>query len=480
MLRRAQPFVGLLVGACIVFGVVLLCADFFSFGGTLAIRPLCQESMSVDLNPHVVDAVSGPPGEVWEKDWKWDKFDTYNPFDHTHEDYCSAPSGHKLTQRIPKIVHYVFGMRPDFGGKPFNFVHYLGVLSVHKRIRPKAIYLHFLYEPKGLWWEKAKALVTLVKARNVTAMYGHTISNPAHQADIIRLELLQRWGGIYLDLDVLVFQPFDSLLHNTFVIGYEGGPEYGMGNSVMLSKPQSKFATHWLATYAAFSDQADWAEHSIFMPRRLAIEMPKEVCVMPPHAFLFPLWSDHGREVMYSELDTSEAENVTVTLRGADGKQYRALYPGQYAFHIAETAAWAQLKHYNFNYIKRNPTSRMALLMRDLVWDRFDDLPDTPADSHGEGEEGEGDAAEDEGHSGETGDSSGDGERSLEATLREKISQAQAQAKAAVLREELIKLWSEAHPEASQDEQDVVLEQVKEFARADRRQRHRSKRMRAS
>lgn len=42
---------------------------------------------------------------------------------------------------VPRIVHFVFGMSPDFGGKPFSFAHYLAIQSGESAIinrRPKS------------------------------------------------------------------------------------------------------------------------------------------------------------------------------------------------------------------------------------------------------------------------------------------------------------------------------------------------------
>jgi hypothetical protein len=32
-----------------------------------------------------------------------------------------------ITDQKGPIVHYIFGMNKDFGGKPFSFIHYLSI-----------------------------------------------------------------------------------------------------------------------------------------------------------------------------------------------------------------------------------------------------------------------------------------------------------------------------------------------------------------
>jgi len=57
----------------------------------------------------------------------------------------STPKG----QAIPAVVHLVFGMTPDWGGKPFSLVHYLCVKSVFDVMKDATILLYYRHEPAG-------------------------------------------------------------------------------------------------------------------------------------------------------------------------------------------------------------------------------------------------------------------------------------------------------------------------------------------
>ncbi|KAK9807501.1 hypothetical protein WJX72_001007 [[Myrmecia] bisecta] len=279
------------------------------------------------LQPKVEDAEERDTQEHWDSSYDEGRFNSYNPLEHTADDHCSLkPGDSKPDQKIPKIIHYIFGLQEHFAGKPFNFVHYTSVMSAHFRIQPDAIYLHHIHEPGGEWWDKCKHLITL---------------------------------------------PMDALLHHDLVLGYEGGDYYGIGNSVMLAAPGSKFIERWLMTYAAFNNN-EWATHSIVIPRRLAIEHPTEVCIMPPHAFHYPLtWTGSGKDFMFTELSEDEEKHVLVDNEALNGKVYKALYPGQYALHTAQTGSWdSHLYQYNLEFIQDTHT-RMAVLMRNI----FTDLP---------------------------------------------------------------------------------------------------------
>ena len=137
---------------------------------------------------------------------------------------------------IPNTLHFVFGMAPDFGGKPFSLVHYLSVKSAVELNKPTAAILHFQYEPQGEWWEKAKPFLTLNKIVAPDSFKGQPLYHVAHKADIVRLQALKETGGVYLDLDTISVRPLTELLNHSFVIGQELKPKYVPKNWRQLIK----------------------------------------------------------------------------------------------------------------------------------------------------------------------------------------------------------------------------------------------------
>ncbi|CAO3621663.1 unnamed protein product [Cunninghamella echinulata] len=55
-----------------------------------------------------------------------------------------------------------------------------------------------------------KPYLTLHQVDLVPEIFGQPISHFAHQADIIRLDVLNEYGGIYLDMDVISLKPLDD------------------------------------------------------------------------------------------------------------------------------------------------------------------------------------------------------------------------------------------------------------------------------
>jgi len=233
---------------------------------------------------------------------------------------------------IPNILHFVFGMAPDFGGKPFSLAHYLSVRSAVELNQPRSAFFHYQYEPEGEWWQKAKTFLRLHKIEAPETYKGRPLYHVAHKADVVRLQVLKEFGGIYLDLDTISLKPLSELLNHHFVIGQELKATYsprnnrqkikhsirktfglvkaepamqtGLCNAVLLSEKNSVFVNHWLEEYKTFRSAGRdkyWNEHSVQVPERLAREYPEQITQLGPYAFHFPLYDQAGLKAMFEE-----------------------------------------------------------------------------------------------------------------------------------------------------------------------------------
>jgi SAM-dependent methyltransferase len=231
--------------------------------------------------------------------------------------------------RIPRILHYTFGMARDFGGKPWSLVHHVCLKSAIERIRPDKVYFHCQFEPSGPWWQLSRDFVTVAKIEAPREIFGRRLRHVAHQSDVVRLQKLIEFGGIYLDADVFVHRSFDDLLENSTVLGQEGeNGEYGMANAVILAEPNAPFLRRWLAEYKSFRSSGRdeyWNEHSVRLPVRLAQEHPGEITILPPNAFFWPLWTEEHLEWIF-------LSNKAISMAGV------------YANHLWESNAWKFLE----------------------------------------------------------------------------------------------------------------------------------------
>jgi glycosyltransferase involved in cell wall biosynthesis len=206
---------------------------------------------------------------------------------------------------IPCIVHFVFGMSDDEKDRFFNMQQYLAVKAAHDFLQPETIYVHYTYDPLGSWWELAKDFVTPNKVRNVMNIFNHSVHHFAHKADIIRLEVLMQYGGIYLDLDVWVYRDLRFLLTSghEFIMGQEGeNGAVGLCNAIIIADKESRFLKHWYNAYRNFSADS-WNEFSVQLPNRLAAELPAWIHVLPHTAFFWPMWDSNGLTRLYLSQD---------------------------------------------------------------------------------------------------------------------------------------------------------------------------------
>lgn len=232
---------------------------------------------------------------------------------------------------IPNLFHFVFGMAADFGGKPFGLSHYLAIKSAAVINQPDAIYFHYEHEPSGEWWQKARPLLTLKLVTAPENVMGNTLYHVAHKADVVRLQALKEYGGIYLDLDTICVRPLHSLFHHSFIIGQELKAPYmpknwrqhikhrvrkyfasakknevtGLCNAVLLAEKDSAFVNLWLETYSSFRSKGRdkyWNEHSVIIPSMLAKEHTDKITLLSPYAFHYPLYTAAGLKQLFEEV----------------------------------------------------------------------------------------------------------------------------------------------------------------------------------
>ncbi len=247
---------------------------------------------------------------------------------------------------IPNILHFVFGMAPDFGGKPFSLVHYIAVKSAVELNKPAAAIFHYQFEPQGEWWGKAKPMLTLNKIIAPEQIMGNKLYHVAHKADVVRLQALKETGGIYLDLDTISVKPLTDLLNHSFAIGKELRAAYvpknwrqrlkyksgwvkkntegstGLCNAVLLSEKNSAFVNLWLEEYKSFRSLGRdkyWNEHSVIVPQQLAARHPDKLTQLSPYVFHYPLYDEAGLRSMFEEVND---------------------FPGACLHHLWESFAW--------------------------------------------------------------------------------------------------------------------------------------------
>ena len=224
---------------------------------------------------------------------------------------------------IQNLGHFVY-----IKERPWKLHHYLSVKSAAVRSGVDKVMFWCDEEPDGEYWEKTKPFVQVQKVKAPTDIFGIPITQPAHKSDVIRLQVLTQYGGIYWDTDVIVVKPFTQLLDNQFVMGQQGvqGSE-GLCPATMLASKDSIFAKTWLAGFkdtfiGTGPGTPGWCVHSVNLPAYLANTMQEHITIADHEAFFWPLYHQKHVEWIFDTPGFHEPNAFSIHLWESSGKQY--------------------------------------------------------------------------------------------------------------------------------------------------------------
>jgi hypothetical protein len=167
--------------------------------------------------------------------------------------------------RIPSFVHFVVGqvdrenIQNQYGEtSPFSFFNYIIILAARRHLHPKKLYVHYYQEPNSFWWNQTKhdreIDITLVKSRLVENIFNNSVNHHSHRSDIIRLEVIMEYGGIYLDIDVLPLRSFDPLLSlNDVILAHQDDNKELICTAVILAKKHATFIKRIYDAYQSYN-----------------------------------------------------------------------------------------------------------------------------------------------------------------------------------------------------------------------------------
>jgi hypothetical protein len=191
---------------------------------------------------------------------------------------------------IPNIVHFNYGLVEQ--KEEFLFVYYIAILSCKVINYQDKIFFHYHFEPFGKWWDKTKVLVDLIRVKIPTHLGEKELKKVAHKSDVLRINVLKEYGGIYLDIDTICVKPYARLLSNNMVMGVEitdSRKFLGLCNAIMFSKPNSSFITEWVSQYEQHFNPDGWQESSTILPFEIS-KTNKDITVLQRNVFFYPCW----------------------------------------------------------------------------------------------------------------------------------------------------------------------------------------------
>ncbi|KZO94525.1 glycosyltransferase family 32 protein [Calocera viscosa TUFC12733] len=194
-------------------------------------------------------------------------------------------------------------------------------------VTPSRPYVHdlpSLRRPTGPAPDLLAPHITLSPLTPPQEVYGHRLSHFAHKADVLRLQLLIAFGGIYVHIDTYVLRSFDRAGLMTQDVSREDC------NAVIVARREAPFLNRWLATYESF-DSTVRAGHSVAKSWELALLYPPELTVLGTRAMFWPLW--RGEDI----------DMVHVPSK-ADESGWEFFKSGQLTYHAWESLAMKYLE----------------------------------------------------------------------------------------------------------------------------------------
>lgn len=178
---------------------------------------------------------------------------------------------------IPKIVHYVW-----FGSKELDFMMFLSMLSTLFILNPEKVFIHTDGGLKGGYYDrllKDKRIV-LVHREKPFDIYGHKVVYTQHRSDIVRAECLLKYGGIYMDWDVLWLKNPNDLLQT----GYDAIANFDhiqqghfpdtINLGVLMAKPHSTFIKRWQDALYHYRSE-DFLYNAVELPYKIYEKYPQ-------------------------------------------------------------------------------------------------------------------------------------------------------------------------------------------------------------
>ncbi len=137
---------------------------------------------------------------------------------------------------IPHIIHYCW-----FGGKPLPELEQRCLASWHKHMPD--------WEYKR-WNEDTFD----ISSAPLYVRQAYEAKKFAFVSDYVRLWALEKFGGLYMDVDFMVYRPFDELMEKYLAFaGYEGSKRQPVMQGVIASEPHGAWVRDMLSTYESRS-----------------------------------------------------------------------------------------------------------------------------------------------------------------------------------------------------------------------------------
>lgn len=240
------------------------------------------------------------------------------------------------------LIHFIWLTQPN--SRPFSFINALAVLAAASNHLDPIIMWCNEVPKNNPNWDRVRYLFETRPIKAPDEIDGVKLEHIQYKADVLRLQILQKHGGIYLDTDSLLLKGLHPLMGPEMVLARESSDSLAM--SPIICKPGADFVNVWLQRMPEAIRTGTWASHAVNLP----VEIAKyHFCDIRPQAEFFPFDLRH---------------NYLFDDGRADEHMQRMGDP--YALHVYETYWAGYLNGVDETYMRSRDTL-FARLFRDLV-----------------------------------------------------------------------------------------------------------------
>ena len=187
---------------------------------------------------------------------------------------------------IPDIIHMIYPVTEKT--RPWSAINSLAVKMARKHHKDRMYIWTNDYKKIPL---EIRNRVGIAECKLPTEIDGVTIPYPQYIADVMRLQILHDYGGIYMDTDVLLQKPIEHLLfQNNLILSWEGADRRSISNALMIAPPKHLFIEEWLRRIPQAIQSNTWAYGGVVLPAKMASNpyLNENLTIMP-HTFCCPL-----------------------------------------------------------------------------------------------------------------------------------------------------------------------------------------------
>ncbi|RWS20039.1 uncharacterized protein B4U80_06737, partial [Leptotrombidium deliense] len=167
---------------------------------------------------------------------------------------------------VPNIVHYILYRR-----NYITFIHFVSIRSVQRNQKPEKIYIHCdCDELTGEYWNRLnKSQIVVIRTKEPKVIFGNVLFSVFHSSDIGRMNILMKYGGIYLDTDVFLVNKLNIFFKYEMTLGWPEGDN--LGTQVLIATKNARFLKLWLQSYKTYNGSL-WYYNAGEYPTKFILE----------------------------------------------------------------------------------------------------------------------------------------------------------------------------------------------------------------